>query len=907
MKKDTRLAILLTFLALLNIHCATGQVPPPPAASQAEVNAGTVKNKYVSPLTLSTYSIGNPTNGVNAGQATNIAYAVYGLANATNTGGGTVGAVTNNQTGVAFTNLIYDYNGQHSYANGFFYWGNGQAAQSPGGSRYYTNGNSFVTSSGRIYDIFGNVIYDQLTGTLSATNVTASSSMTLNGSTITSWPSGGGGGANSVTNYTPSNNSAFQIGPLVPSTNTSIGMGYLGNDHYCGIYVSNTAIVLAYQSAGTNSFTVNGALNVLSNVNAGTFTGNGAGLTNLPNNTIAFQKLNNNYIKTVWTNNQTAPTTGGTVTLANITGSGMVKTLHVGMDSDLSWSGRLQIFTDGEAIPDIDCDMGTLFLSALDAHLGVGGSYETENMTVNIYGSGGQYSSAHSNVVTAAIRFPMPYTNGFVVKMSCPSGSGGGPIFCQCSYLPNFNMYSNYRLRAAAISWANSIYLPNTSVIDYFDLKNASGTLVWKSLVTRGATATDFNERTFYYGVDGESLTPGRSNIVNTAFMGDSEDETFTGYYWIQRNSISGRQNLILTANTTNTYTTIYGLDFLSGYGGITFTNELDCGTGLKDGAFNSSANQSFAYLFYQNIAIPYPPSAPSLTASSGNGQATLTIKNPWSQGSLPITKFYLSVISNSVVVQNISFMPTNSYTVTSLINGTNYNLQLAASNNIGLGITSSIVSVTPTSATNTLGMVEWFKFASTNLAGDSSGNGHNLTLTGLPTSGSGPGSAGAIVLSGSLGQYATNNYAAVYPYTITAWVNGANFSSGNQPVGQFTNAGNWYGDYININSSTGAVAANSAYNNTFGSSTGNTISVGSWHFLVGVFTSTSNRTVYVDGVVGATDTTVITAPPNTGLYIGAVGNGTGSFPGSLSDVRVFARVLNSGEILNMYNYGAVP
>ncbi len=42
---------LLLLFILLAVPC-WAQVPPPPAASQAEVNAGTVKNKYVSPFTL---------------------------------------------------------------------------------------------------------------------------------------------------------------------------------------------------------------------------------------------------------------------------------------------------------------------------------------------------------------------------------------------------------------------------------------------------------------------------------------------------------------------------------------------------------------------------------------------------------------------------------------------------------------------------------------------------------------------------------------------------------------------------------------------------------------------------------------------------------------------------------------
>lgn len=58
------IAILIFVLSL----SAFSQVPPPPAATQTEVNAGTIGNKYVSPKTLA----GNlGTNGINAATATN--------------------------------------------------------------------------------------------------------------------------------------------------------------------------------------------------------------------------------------------------------------------------------------------------------------------------------------------------------------------------------------------------------------------------------------------------------------------------------------------------------------------------------------------------------------------------------------------------------------------------------------------------------------------------------------------------------------------------------------------------------------------------------------------------------------------------------------------------------------------
>ncbi|MES2367053.1 MAG: hypothetical protein V4563_14350 [Pseudomonadota bacterium] len=73
------------FLSLLMAIIVLADIVPPPAASVAEVNAGVVKNKYVSPYTLGLAD--GPTNGVTATQATNIANAQIASAGVVTTNG----------------------------------------------------------------------------------------------------------------------------------------------------------------------------------------------------------------------------------------------------------------------------------------------------------------------------------------------------------------------------------------------------------------------------------------------------------------------------------------------------------------------------------------------------------------------------------------------------------------------------------------------------------------------------------------------------------------------------------------------------------------------------------------------------------------------------------------------------
>ena len=74
---------LIVSLLLLAAGSAIAQVPPPPAATQAEVNAGLSKAKYVSPLTLAGYATLTATGGVTAAVATNIARAISSTNNTT--------------------------------------------------------------------------------------------------------------------------------------------------------------------------------------------------------------------------------------------------------------------------------------------------------------------------------------------------------------------------------------------------------------------------------------------------------------------------------------------------------------------------------------------------------------------------------------------------------------------------------------------------------------------------------------------------------------------------------------------------------------------------------------------------------------------------------------------------------
>jgi hypothetical protein len=119
------------------------------------------------------------------------------------------------------------------------------------------------------------------------------------------------------------------------------------------------------------------------------------------------------------------------------------------------------------------------------------------------------------------------------------------------------------------------------------------------------------------------------------------------------------------------------------------------------------------------NATVPLPPveppSAPSLTATAGNGSVTLTWTAPSDDGGATVTgyRIYRRIgTGTATVLTTVGNVQT--YTNTGLTNGTTYFYQVAAVNSAGAGPPSNEVSATPAttpSAPRNLGAAK-FKFA---------------------------------------------------------------------------------------------------------------------------------------------------------------------------------------------------
>src|SRR5581483_1700536 len=78
----------------------------------------------------------------------------------------------------------------------------------------------------------------------------------------------------------------------------------------------------------------------------------------------------------------------------------------------------------------------------------------------------------------------------------------------------------------------------------------------------------------------------------------------------------------------------------------------------------------------------------------------------------------------------------------------------------------------------------------------------------------------------------------------------------------------------------------------------------GKWHLMTGVLDVTAGKAyVYYDGTLAASKTTAqqIGTATAASTFIGARGNSTLFFPGSIDDVRIYNRALSADEVMTLY------
>ncbi len=151
-----------------------------------------------------------------------------------------------------------------------------------------------------------------------------------------------------------------------------------------------------------------------------------------------------------------------------------------------------------------------------------------------------------------------------------------------------------------------------------------------------------------------------------------------------------------------------------------------------------------------------------------------------------------------------------------------------------------------------------------------------------------------------------TTQVVSNFPFSISAWVKTT--ASSTQTVAGIFVSGSSNQHYRITISGTGmpTIEASNTTNRTAASTTA--INDGEWHHVVGVFASSTSRTLYVDGVSKATSATAATFTASINRF--AVGRNSNSAPGSyfngnIDEVSLWNVALGLAEVTTVYNSGS--
>ncbi len=213
---------------------------------------------------------------------------------------------------------------------------------------------------------------------------------------------------------------------------------------------------------------------------------------------------------------------------------------------------------------------------------------------------------------------------------------------------------------------------------------------------------------------------------------------------------------------------------------------------------------------------------------------------------------------------------------------------------------------------TGTSSLMGWWKFNGN--ANDSSGNGHNGTVSGptLTTDKIGKKNA-AYAFSGASTQYIDTNFTfPVTKYTVSAWIkpDGTSPSSFATIISNTRDCCSTYNGFqiqyskaspytlVSRMWSGGAGANSISYNG---------LTLNAWNFVTASYNGLVHK-LYLNGsLVGSNNITATIGSPAYDVFIGKMGAVTSnySFGGSMDDVRIYDYQLTNTQVMTLYNNGS--
>lgn len=280
----------------------------------------------------------------------------------------------------------------------------------------------------------------------------------------------------------------------------------------------------------------------------------------------------------------------GTLNLMTTTGSGTVSHIFIAAGAWLPgavFNARLQILTDGRATPDVDVDLGTLFLahffnvSGGTAPRRAGCDMVATEASVGSFGSQAGFN----------LNLDIPFRNGITVRILAPSEEFGMNVYTQVFY--DRETPAPLSLRSAGLTYNNraSVTAAQTHTMLNIPAGN-SGWLVWQSIfgATTDSTFATWLERDVEVRVDQEA-TP--------AMMSTGLEDWFLGAFYYHGSEWVSYPHSMVGVNFEGKVA--QGVDLRKAHGGIRFNNGVSVVLGTES-AVSVTADLCHATLYYLDV-----------------------------------------------------------------------------------------------------------------------------------------------------------------------------------------------------------------------------------------------------------------------------------------------------------------
>lgn len=291
--------------------------------------------------------------------------------------------------------------------------------------------------------------------------------------------------------------------------------------------------------------------------------------------------------KTKWENNSGAgpATNGASVTLHTLTNQGILRAFWIACGATTAKDVRLQITADGAGSPDVDIDLGTLFL--------------LHNSYTNFF----QYSTQHwhselsGTNFSGFLRFPMPFSSGLTIKLVGTAAHGAWNYWSQAIYQPLTSSAAvpAYRMKSQGVRQSSAVTVAQASAYNFFDVTPANGGyLVWMGMEERSSPA---NTASWSYLERNVQLTVDTSADI----VSSGTEDFFLGSFYYQSDTGYDTPASAITEAGRPTYVTNQGLDLLALCGGVKFNSELKADL-LTEAAVVVDHTMSWVALYLQGV-----------------------------------------------------------------------------------------------------------------------------------------------------------------------------------------------------------------------------------------------------------------------------------------------------------------